>query len=289
VSSRPRLGLALGGGFARGLAHIGVLKALADDKIPVDLVAGTSMGSIIGACYCSGMSIAELEQVGRTSRFGNCARWAPSRYGFCSNDRITHFCVNVLKMTTFEELKVPLAITATDFQTGEAKIFAQGGLAGPMRASCAYPGMFPPVEVNGRRYVDGMFAYAVPTTPLREMGAERVIAVDLGAHWMQQRDPRNMFEVIGRCFSIAEARVCAQWRRDADVVLSLDVSVFEYDCFDRAAELIALGESSMRAILPQVRTLPNLPTRCVESLPADVTPVSAPLVVTAAPDASQAA
>ena len=287
-ASRPKLGVALGGGFARALAHIGVLKALAEAAIPVDFVAGTSMGSLIGASYCSGMSIAKIEEMGRMSRFTDCARWTLSRYGFCSNDRIVNFCAQVLKTSTFEDLKIPFAVTATDFRTGEPAIFTKGDLAGPLRASCAYPGMFPPVEISGRWYVDGMFAYPVPTTPLRQMGAERVIGVDLSAHWMRRRDPQNMFEVINRCFSIAEARMAAGWKTDADVMLSPDVSDFAYDCFDRAGELIALGESAMRVVLPQVRRLLNLPEPSTESLPADLVSVPAPLVRAVEPDAGQA-
>ena len=128
VPQRLKLGLALGGGFARGLAHIGVLKALEQEGIPVDFVAGTSVGALIGASYCAGMSAAELEEVARMARFRDFARWTLSRYGFCNNDRMTGFCARVLKVRTFEELKIPLAITATDFRTGKAVVFNAGVL-----------------------------------------------------------------------------------------------------------------------------------------------------------------
>ena len=255
---RLKLGVALGGGFARGLSHIGVLKALEEAAIPVDFVAGTSVGAIIGACYCAGMGAAELEEVAHATRFKDFARWTLSRYGFCSNDRMTQFCARVLKVTSFEDLKLPLAVIATDFQTGEAAVFTSGPLVAPIRASCAYPGMFHPVEIDGRSYIDGMLAYGVPTTPLRAMGAERVLGIYLSAHWAQQRPPRHVFEVVGQCFSIAQAKMSELWRRDADLVLEPNVNGFAYDCFDRAKELIAVGHACIEPFLPQLRKLLNL-------------------------------
>ena len=270
-----KLGIALGGGFARGLAHIGVLKALQEAQIPVDFVAGTSVGAIIGAAFCTGASAAELEEIAHAARFKDFARWTLSRYGFCSNDRMTRFCDRVLKATTFEELRIPLAVTATDFQTGEAVVFTKGPLVAPIRASCAYPGMFLPVQINGRSYIDGMLAYAVPTTPLRQMGADRVVGIYLSAHWAQFRPPRHIFEVIGQCFSIAQAKMYDMWKKDADLVLEPDVVGFSYDCFDRVKELIARGEAAGRAVVPQLRTLLNLSLHPTEELQA-IPPVPAP-------------
>jgi NTE family protein len=260
---RLKLGLALGGGFARGLVHIGVLKVLDEAHIPVDFVAGTSVGAIIGACYCSGMSAQELAELARTTRFKHFARWTLSRYGFCSNDRMGTFFARFLKATTFEELKLPLAVIATDFQTGDPVVFSQGPLIAPIRASCAYPGMFLPVEIEGRSYVDGMLAYAVPTTPLRRMGAERVLAVYLSTHWTQRRAPRHLFEIIGQCFSIAQDKMCELWKKDADRVLEPNVNGFSYNDFERAAELVEIGEKAGLAILPELRALLNAPAPTV--------------------------
>jgi NTE family protein len=151
-------------------------------------------------------------------------------------------------------------------------VFTKGPLVAPIRASCAYPGMFRPVEIDGRSYIDGMLAYAVPTTPLRAMGAERVLGIYLSAHWTQDRPPRHLFEVIGQCFSIAQDRMCELWKKDADMVLEPDVQGFTYDCFDRAKDLIALGEESVRVVAPQLRSMLNLHAPSVEmgSLPAQV-------------------
>jgi NTE family protein len=254
---RLKLGVALGGGFARGLVHIGVLKALEDAAIPVDFLAGTSVGALVGACYCAGVSAEELKEIAQAARFKHFARWTLSRYGFCSNDRMQNYCARVLKVTTFEELKIPLAITATDFHTGEPVVFSKGPLVGPIRASCAYPGMFLPVELDGRRYVDGMLAYAVPTTPLRMLGADRVLGVYLRANWTQ-RQPRHLFEVIGQCFSIAQDKMCEMWKKDADLVIEPNVNGYSYKCFDRAAELIQLGEEAARGIVPELRAMLNI-------------------------------
>ena len=257
VGRRRTLGVALGGGFARGIAHIGALKVLEEENIPVDYMAGTSVGAIIGASYCGGMTATELAEMAGTLRFRDFARWTLSRYGFCSNDRMVRFFARTLKTHTFEDLTIPLAITATEFRTGEAVVFTKGALVDPIRASCAYPGMFLPVEFDGHSYIDGMLAYAVPTTPLRRMGADRVIGIYLSAHWSQARAPRHVFEVIGHCFSIAQSKLSESWAKDANLIIEPDVSGFTYDCFERAEELIAAGEAAMRAALPQVRAMLN--------------------------------
>lgn len=252
---KPKIGIALGGGFARGLAHIGVLKVLEEENIPIDFVAGTSVGSIIGAAYCSGMSTRELEEVARLVRFKDFARWTLSRYGFASNDRMTGFLRKLLKCRTFEELRIPLAVATTDFVSGEGMVFRSGDLVDPVRASCAYPGMFLPVQFGGHQYVDGMLSYPVPAQPLRAMGADRVIAVHLSANWGNLQGPRHIFDVIGQCFSIAQESMCASWHAQTDVKIEPDVRGFSYDSFDRAAALIKVGETAARELLPQIRQL----------------------------------
>jgi NTE family protein len=249
----PAIGLALGGGFARGIAHIGVLKVLEEEGIPIRFVAGTSVGALIGAGYCSGLSAGELVDIASRVRMRDFARWTLSRYGLATNERMTQFLDRVLKVHSFEKLRIPLAVAATDFVTGDPVVFRSGPLVDPVRASCAYPGMFLPVRVNGRLLVDGMLAHAVPTVPLRAMGAERVIAVYLSAHWVSPGGPRHVFEVIGQCFSIAQQKMSAEWQAAADFVLQPDVQGFAYDDFEHSAELIRAGETAARAALPSIR------------------------------------
>lgn len=261
--NKPRLGIALGGGFARGLAHVGVLKVLEEEGIAIDYLAGTSVGSVIAAAFCSGVSAKELEEIARMVRFRDFARWSLSRYGICNNDRMSVFLPRILKAKTFEELRIPLAITATDFLTGEPVVFRSGPICDPVRASCAYPGMFSPVAVGGRLLVDGMLGHAVPTTPLRQMGAGYVIGISLSAHWVRLNGPRHLFDIIGQCFSIAQARMSVHWKKDADLVLEPDVDGFAYDAFERSAELIASGERTMRAALPALKQALNAPIHAV--------------------------
>jgi len=249
----PAIGVALGGGFARGMAHIGVLKVLEEEGIPIRLVTGTSVGALIGAAYCSGLSLEDLEKVAHSCRFTTFARWTVSRYGFASNDRMVAFLTRTLKVKTFEELRIPLGVTATDFNTGEGVVFHSGSIIDPVRASCAYPGMFLPVEIRGRYLVDGMLSHPVPTRPLRDMGAERVLAVHLRGTWAKGGAPRHLFDVIGQSFAIAQDAMSSLWKDAADIVVEPDVAGFAYDDFKRAGDLIRSGEVAMRQALPEVR------------------------------------
>ncbi|MFZ0814087.1 MAG: patatin-like phospholipase family protein [Candidatus Sulfotelmatobacter sp.] len=268
----PAIGVALGGGFARGMAHIGVLKVLEAEGIPVRIVAGTSVGALIGAAYCSGLSIEELEKLAHSVRFTTFARWTVSRYGFASNDRMVAFLARTLKVKTFEELRIPLGVTATDFNSGEGVVFHSGSIIDPVRASCAYPGMFLPVNIRGRWLVDGMLSPPVPTSPLREMGADRVLAVHLKGQWSKDGAPRHLFDVIGQSFAIAQDQMSHLWRGAADLVVEPDVAGFAYDDFKRAGELIRSGEAAMRKALPEVRKWIETPET---SVPAKARPVVA--------------
>ena len=249
----PAIGIALGGGFARGIAHVGVLKVLEQEGIPVRLVAGTSVGALIGAAYCSGVTVDELHEMAHNVRFTTFARWTLSRCGFASNDRMISFLTRFLKVKTFEELRIPLGVTATDFNTGEGVVFHSGSIIDPVRASCAYPGMFLPVQMRGRYLVDGMLSHPVPTRPLREMGAERVLAVHLKGTWANGGAPRHLFDVIGQSFAIAQDAMSTVWRQAADLVIEPDVAGFAYDDFKRADELVRVGEVAMQNALPEVR------------------------------------
>ncbi len=268
VTRIPTIGVALGGGFARGIAHIGVLKVLEEEGIPVRMVAGTSVGAIMGAAYCSGVTIAELEELAHKVRFTTFARWTLSRYGFATTDRMTSFLKQTLKVQTFEELRIPLGVTATDFKTGRGTVFTSGSIIDPVRASCAYPGMFLPVEIQGSWLVDGMLSYPVPTVPLREMGADRVLGVHLKGQWSSSAVPRHYFDVIGQSFAIAQDMMSSVWRSAADVVIEPDVAGFDYDDFKRAGELIRVGELAMRRALPEVRKWLEIPAAAVAPLQA---------------------
>ena len=251
-TKRPRIGIALGGGFARAVAHIGVLKALEEENVPIDFVSGTSAGAVIGAGYCSRLSAAEIENFAQQARFRDFARWTLSRFGVCSNDRMSRLLEKLVLARSFEELKIPLAVSATDFATGAGVMFSAGPLLDAIRASCAYPGMFLPVSVGGKLFVDGLLGHPVPTQALRQMGADRVIAVYLSGHWVNAREPRHVFEVLGQCFSIAQEKMRAAWQADADLVLEPNVAGFAFDGFEHSTELVRRGYEATRAAMPKI-------------------------------------
>ena len=164
-------------------------------------------------------------------------------------------------------------MATTDILTGEPAVFTSGNLIDPVRASCAYPGMFQPVKVNGRLLVDGLLAHAVPAAPLREMGAERIISVHLSADWLKPNGPRHVFDIIGQCFSIAQDKMAGPWRSASDVVVEPEIGAFGYDDFAHATDLIKAGEKAARAILPKIfEWFPALRSTPNDSL----TPVSLP-------------
>jgi NTE family protein len=253
TGTRPKIGLALGGGFARGIAHVGVLKVFEEENIPIDFIAGTSVGALVGALYCSGVSANDLEKTATAMKFNHFARFSLSLTGFLSNDRMGRMLKHMLRVHTFEELRIPLAVTATDFVSGEPVVFTAGPLIDPVRASCAYPSFFSPVNIDGRLLIDGLLAHPVPATPLKKMGAEKVCAVHFKSHWVGTTGPRHFLDVIGQCFSIAQANVCPIWQADADVVLEPNVDGFAYDAFERAAELVRAGEETARVALPKIK------------------------------------
>ncbi len=252
VSGRPRVGLALGGGFARGIAHVGVLRVLVEEGIPIDCIAGTSIGGLIGAAYASGASLDEMQRQGAATRFKDFGRWTFSRLGLASNERLEHFLRRFGQASYFEELTIPLTIVATDLIAGESVYFIDGPLGPALRASCAYPGMFLPVQHRERLLVDGFLTSPVPAEALRPMGADVVIAVHLEPgpldHW-----PRNVVEVIGRSFSILQGSAGQAWRKDADVVLEPNVRHILWDDFEKTPQLVAAGAAAARIAIPQIK------------------------------------
>ncbi|MBZ5659402.1 MAG: patatin-like phospholipase family protein [Acidobacteriia bacterium] len=248
---RPRIGVALGGGFARGIAHLGVLRVLQKEKIPIDFLAGTSAGSMLAIAFASGHTIPEIERQAKATRFRDFGNWKLSWMGLASNQKLEHYPRKYLGVSTFEELKIPLAIAASDLGTGEAVYFRRGPLGPALRASCAYPGMFVPVEIEGRMLVDGFLAAPVPVNALRVMGADIVIAVFLEA--AANRKPSSIVDVIGLSFAILQRHADLEWRRDANIIIEPVVKDFLWDDFERTPELMAAGEEAARAAVPNIR------------------------------------
>src|ERR1700681_3402329 len=251
-SGRPRVGVALGGGFARGIAHLGVLSVLEKEHIPVDFLAGTSAGAMLAIAYASGHPIHEIVTQARATRFKDFGNWKLSWMGLASNQKLEHYPRKYLGVSTFEELKIPLVLAATDLGTGEPVYFTSGPLGPALRASCAYPGMFVPVELDGRILVDGFLAAPVPVDALRKMGADVVIAVFLEA--ANNRKPTSIVDVIGLSFAILQRHADLGWRRAADIIVEPDLKDFLWDDFEKTSELIAAGENAARAALEKIHT-----------------------------------
>ena len=255
VSAQPGIGLALGGGFARGFAHLGVLKVFEQHQIPISHIAGTSVGSILGAAYASGAPLARIIETCRTLRFRDFARWRVSRLGLASNHRLGDLIERVFQSRQFEELRIPLAVVATDLTSGEPVVFMQGNLVDAIRASCAFPGLFEPVEIGTRCLADGGLVAPVPTRAARDLGATTVLGISVGMQDGHRGAPSNIFQVVSRAVSAAQKHQLEIWERYADLVLRPDVQSLAWDDFDRAEEAIEAGAVAARRALPRIQKL----------------------------------
>lgn len=254
-SQRPGIALALGGGFARGFAHLGVLKVFQKYDIRVSHIAGSSVGSILGAAYASGAPLERIMETCRTLRFRDIARWRVSRLGLASNHRLAALMDRVFGSRQFEDLKIPLAVVATDLSTGEPVVFTQGNLVDAIRASCAFPGLFEPVEIGTRCLADGGLVAPVPTHAARFIGAQTVVGVSVGMQDGHRGAPTNIFQVVSRAVSAAQKHQLEVWERHADLVLRPDVQFLAWDDFARADEAIEAGAAAALRALPRIELL----------------------------------
>jgi len=250
---RPGIGLALGGGFARGFAHLGVLQVLEQNHIPIACIAGTSVGSILGAAYASGAPLARIIATCRTLKFRDIGSWQVSRLGLASNHRLGDLVERVFDAKQFDDLRTPMAVVATDLNTGEPVVITHGNLVDAIRASCAFPGLFEPVKIGTRCLADGGLVAPVPTRAAREMGAEFVLGVSAGIQDADRGSPSNIFQVVTRAVSAAQKHQLEVWERYADLVLRPDVHSFAWDAFDRADEAIEAGAAVTRRALPRIQ------------------------------------
>jgi NTE family protein len=249
---RPRVGLALAGGFARGIAHIGVLRVFREAGIPIDMVAGTSVGALIGASYCAGAPLEMMEDIACETKFTDFGRWTPSWMGLATNQRMEQFLARFSTIKNFEELKTPLAIAATDINAGLPVYYYQKGPIVPaLRASCAYPGLFVPIQHEGRTLVDGFLTALVPYEGLLLLGAEVVIAVYLEPGL--SGEPRTFTDVLSRSFTIIQKHADLEWRQYADVIIEPDVTPFVWDDFTKTPEMVRAGEEAAMKALPAIR------------------------------------
>jgi NTE family protein len=261
----PKVGLALGGGGARGFAEIGVLRVLEQEKIPISFVAGTSVGSLVGALYADTGSVldAEFHAVTVTEEdLFDYRALAVFSGGFVKGERLRRFVETNLKSRTIEQMKVPFAAVAVDAALGRAVVFRRGPVSSAVHASCAIPGVFVPVTIGERTYVDGGVVNPVPADVARSMGAEVVIAVSIPP-LTRHTAPANPIAVAYQAVTIMSAEIARLRAREADVVVSPDVGDVAYDDFSQKKRLIAAGEEAARKALPAIRAAIAARTRRV--------------------------
>jgi NTE family protein len=252
-SGSRKIGLALGGGAARGFAHIGVLKVLQQRNVPLHCVAGTSAGSLIGSLFCAGLSWRELAELARDINWGDLVSPTWPTLGIVNPDKLEKTLDRVLKGRSFGELAVPFRAVAVDIETGEEVVLASGPVARAVRASCSIPGIFEPTEIAGRLLVDGGLLNNVPTDVLKEMGAEVLIGVDLNADRVTQRRPENLLEVFYRSLNILIHNSTQKARRTADIMVEPRLAGFAYHDLGRSDQLIERGERAMAAQMDRLR------------------------------------
>ena len=270
LSEQPRVGLALSGGVAKVVAHVGILRALREAGIRVDAVAATSGGAIIGAFYAAGTSIEDMEKLAAEISWKRLTRVTIPRLGLLSNEKIERLMEDRLGPIRFEDLEIPLAVVASDLTTGRKAVFSKGPLALPIRASCSIPQLFSPVEIDGHMVADGGLVEYLPVETLRdELGCNFRIGVNLGGvrNW-HMKDPKNMLEVALRVIGFVSQRNARASEAAAHVVVRPNLSEFGPYDLHRADELVRTGYEYGRRAAPEIHAgLERLHER--DSEPAD--------------------
>lgn len=249
-----KVGLALGSGGLRGLAHVGVLKIFEKYHVPIDYLAGCSIGSLIGAIYAAGLDIDSILKLAKGLKRRHWLDFIIPKRGLISGDRLLEMVSLLTKNKTFSELNIPLSIVATDIIHGQEVIFTTGNVAQAVRASTSVPGVFVPYELNGRTFVDGAVVNPTPVDVVRKMGADIVIGVDL-AHEESGYSVNNIFDAILQSIDIMERELLKYRAFDCDILISpavTHISPSSFSCIDEAVEL---GEQAACNVLPKIMHL----------------------------------
>ena len=260
--NRPnkKIGLALGGGGARGLAHIGVLKALQDAHIPIDYIAGTSMGALVGGWYALNKSVHLLEtlflNIKDTDIFGTQKLLNQKSGALFSDQSIIGFLKEGFKNKEFADCQIPFAAVATDFSNGNETVIKNGSLSEAVAASVSVPVVFKPVKIDGKLLIDGGLSNPVPADVVKEMGADYVIAVDVSSRWLNFSDEikthRDVYSMISDAFSVVGYQISKQILKKADVILKPPVLTFSWLEFDQTKAIIERGYFEAKHNLPQI-------------------------------------
>jgi NTE family protein len=250
----PKLGLALGGGAARGFAHIGVIQVLEENGIKPDMVVGTSAGSVVAAFYASGKTGAQLQWLADSMDESQLTDWTVpfmSR-GMLRGEALGRYINTQLNGAKIEDLKIPLGIVATDLQTGDGILFRRGDIATAVRASSAVPSVFEPVRIGNKDYVDGGLVSPVPVRYVRQMGADIVIAVDISSR-PEDAKTTDMLKVLLQTFSIMGKSISQLEMAQAEVVVRPAMSDVGSTEFAARKKSIEAGRAAMKLALPALK------------------------------------
>jgi NTE family protein len=248
----PRIALALGGGAARGFAHIGVIKALEANGIVPDMVVGTSVGSLVGALYAAGYGGADLERVALQIEDTFVTDWSLPDRGFIKGEALQSFVNRAVQFRPLEKLNKPFATVVTDLQSGEQRVFRIGNTGMAVRASSSVPGVFQPVMINGREYVDGGLTSPVPVRAARAMGADLVIAVDI-SNAPRFGDTKDSFNILLQSFAIMGQQLAGNELAEADIVIQPATGALRGTDFSNRNLAIAEGEKAALAAIAAIR------------------------------------
>ncbi len=251
----PKIGLALGGGAARGFAHIGVIQVLEEADIRPALVTGTSAGSLVAALYASGKSPTQLQQLAESMDEATFADWTLPIFsrGMLRGEALARYVQAMVSGRLIEDMNLPLGIVATDLNSGVGVLFQRGDTATAVRASSAVPAVFQPVRIAGREYVDGGLVSPVPVRYARQMGAELVIAVDISSA-PESNPAGDTLQILMQTFTIMGKSINALELKDADVVVKPALNGVSSADFGARRRAIQAGRAAMLALMPQLKT-----------------------------------
>ena len=248
----PKIALVLGGGAARGFAHIGAIKALEAQGIVPDFIVGTSAGAVVGALYAAGNGGFELQKLAIQMEEGQVSDWSLPDRGVIRGEALQNFINRAIGQRPLEKLPRLFAAVATDLQSGEAMVFRTGNTGMAVRASSSVPGVFQPVKINGREYVDGGLVSPVPVQAARDMGADFVIAVDISDQ-PRYGSTKSTIDVLLQTFAIMGQSIVRYELRDADVVIRPQMSGINGTDFQDRHMAVLEGEKAVAAALPEIK------------------------------------
>lgn len=247
-----RIGLALGGGAAKGFAHIGVIKMLEANGIRPDVVSGTSAGSVVGALYASGMDAFQLQETAISLDQASIRDVRLFSGGLVQGQKLQDYVNQMVKNRPLDKLDKPLAVVSTQLETGQRTVFVRGNTGQAVRASSSIPGVFEPVEINGKHYVDGGVVSPVPVDAARQLGADVVIAVDISSK-ANGSNPQGMLNIVNQSISIMGQKLGEQELARADIVIRPKVNQIGATDFEQKDQAIMEGERATLAAMPAIK------------------------------------